>query len=601
VDGLKVQFSLAAPTTEPVRTLQVETDAGSLASVVAGTNDPQNIPTPPGKTQRLRLSVGVTDGKNPNGVSIAEITLPGLQPVSRLLVPSEDRQPSALVFRNQQIGRSACLHAGTRPLCRQGFAKDSEEPTGLMRSVELPQAASYQLQGTALPRDGAALEGMLTVPGAITASASSRAVTAPEGRPGAAVDRDQGTGWVASSSDLHPALTLKLPEARKLSGLQFLADPYLAASQPAEVALSFDGGTPVRRTVDAEGYVRFGARKARTIELTFTGTKPLVDFDSATGYAQTAPVGVAEVRVLGADDLRKALDPDSETGAYCGYGPGVRVDGVPADTQLKATVGDLLQRRPVTYTTCEHVPLQAGRHTLDVLATGAFVPVEATFTKAGYGNVSQTPVQGIDVWRPNPAELSVEVPAADERSVLTVAQNYNEGWEAYDGSGRKLTPIRVDGWQQGWILPVGPEQVVTARFMPDRMYRAGLLVGLLGLLVVIAAAVFFRRRSRHSRHRLREGRSVGPWVALGLGLAAGTFMSGWIGFAAVAIAAACTWFLSTRVLLAVLAGAVTVGTLIAVVQPWPDGGAGLTSGVVQASILFGCALALLSRPAGETS
>jgi arabinofuranan 3-O-arabinosyltransferase len=604
VDGLKVQFSLAAPTTEPVRTLQVETDAGSLTSVVSGSTEPQNIPTPPGKTLRLRLSVGITDGKNPNGVSIAEVSLPGMLAVSRLLVPSEDRQPSALVFRNQQIGRSACLHVGTRPLCRQSVARDSEEPTGIQRSVELPQAATYQLLGTALPKDGAALEALLTVPGAISATASSRAVTAPEGRPGAAVDRDLGTGWVADPTDGRPSLTLKLPAARKVSGLQFLTDPYLTASPPAEVAVRFDGGPPVTSKVDQEGYVRFAGRTARTIELNFTSTRPLVDFDSATGYARNAPVGVAEVRVLGADGLRKALDLDARTGAYCGYGPGVRLDGVPADTQVTATVRDLLQRRPVTFTTCgkdSTVTLQAGRHNLDVLAGGGFVPIETTWARAGFGNVSKTPVQSVDVWWSNPAELTVEVPAAEEQSVLTIAQNYNEGWEAYDGSGRKLTSIRVGGWQQGWVLPEGTEQVVTARFMPDRTYRAGLLVGLLALLSVIAMAVFFRRRSRHSGHRLREGRYVGTWAAVAVGLGAGAFMSGWIGLVAVAIAAACSWYLSGRRVIAVAAGVVLVGTLIAAVQPWPDGGAGMTSGVVQASILFGCALVLLSRPTGETS
>ena len=604
VDGLKVQFSLAPPTTEPVRTLQVDTDAGSLTSVVSGSGDAQSIPTPPGQTKRLRLSVGVTDGKNPSGVSIAEVTLPGMQAVSRLSVPATDRQPSALVFRNEQIGRSACLHVDTRPLCRQSVAKDSEEPTGLLRSVDLPRAASYQLHGTALPKDGATLERMLVVRGAITASASSRAVTAPEGRPGAAVDRDLGTGWVADPSDPAPSLTLKLPRARKLSGLQFLTDPYLTASQPTEVLLRFDGGAPTRSTVDSEGYVRFAERKARTVEVDFAETRPMVDFDSATGYAQTAPVGVAEVRVLGADDLRKALDLNSRTGAYCGYGPGVRVDGVPADTQLKATVRDLLQRRPVAFSTCgkdSAVPLQAGRHTVDVLAGGGFVPIETTLTKAGFSDVSVTPVQDVDVWRPNPAELTAEVPAADEQSVLTVAQNYNEGWEAYDGTGHKLTPIRIGGWQQGWVLPAGPEQVVTARFMPDRTYRGGLLVGLLALLSVIAMAVFFRRRSRHSGHRLREGRNVGPWVALVLGAVAGTVMSGWIGLAAVAVAAVCSWFLPKRVVLVVVAAVVTLGTLVAAVQPWPNGDAGVTSAVVQSSILFGCALALLSTFTGETS
>ena len=150
---------------------------------------------------------------------------------------------------------------------------------------------------------------------------------------------------------------------------------------------------------------------------------------------------------------------------------------------------------------------------MDVAAGKDFVPVEAAFTKAGFGKSAVTPVKGVDVWRPNPAELTLEVPPADEQSVLTVAQNYSEGWEAYDSSGHKLVPIRIGGWQQGWLLPAGPEQVVTARFMPDRSYRAGLLVGLLGLLSVATLAVFSRRRSRHSGHRLREASRIAPWLA----------------------------------------------------------------------------------------
>ena len=102
--------------------------------------------------------------------------------------------------------------------------------------------------------------------------------------------------------------------------------------------------------------------------------------------------------------------------------------------------------------------------------------------------------------------------------MLTVAQNFSTGWEAYDGSGRKLVPMRVGGWQQGWMLPAGPEQVVTARFTPDRDYRAGLLVGLFALPRRSGPGDLRPpRRSRHSGHRLREGR----------GRAVGRHRAGW--------------------------------------------------------------------------
>ncbi|TWD83713.1 arabinofuranan 3-O-arabinosyltransferase [Kribbella amoyensis] len=609
VSDLKVQFSLATPTTDPVRTLKVDTDNGSLTTVVAANDEPQAVPAPDGLTQRLRLSVGVTDGKNPNGVSIAEIALPGLTPASRLTVPGGlERQPDALVFRNQQAGRSGCLHARVRPLCRSAFGKDSEEPTGLYRSVDLPTGASYELRGTALPRDGEALERLLVVPGSITATASSRAVSAPEGRPGAVVDQDLGTGWIAAAGDTRPRLTLQLPGARKLQGLQFLSDPYLAASRPSEVAVRFDGGEPVTLAVTDEGFVTFPDRfrAVRTVELGFTATKPLVDVDSASGYTRTLPVGVAEVRVLGANDLRKAVDPGAATGAACGFGPSVRVDGVPAPTQVKATMRDVLQRRPVTYTLCggDGVPLQGGRHTIDVVASKDFVPVEAEFTKSGFTKPAGSVVQDLNVWRRDPARLTVEVPPAEEPSVLTVTQNFNPGWEAYDSSGRKLVAIRVGGWQQGWLVPAGSEQVVTARFMPDRTYRAGLLVGLAGLILVAGLTVFARRHAaRHSGHRLREATRLGAWPASVLVVAAGTFIAGWAGLAATVIGAVLAWYLAGRriTLIGVLAGVVLLGALVAAVQPWPDGGAGVTSGVVQGSTLLGLSLALLSRPTGDTS
>ena len=608
VNDLKIQFSLAEPTTEPVRTLKVETDRGSLTSAVAGSDQPQRVPAPTGLTQRLRLTVGLTDGKNANGVSISELSLPGLTPVSRLAVPSGlNRQPDALVFRNQQIGRSACLHAGIRPLCREGFAKDSEESTGLLRSVDLPEAAKYELQGTALPKDGAALERLLQVPGAITATASSRAVTAPEGRPGAAVDRDLGTGWIAAPDDSDPTLTLKLPQAKPVSGLKLLSDQYLAASRPSEVDVRLDGGEPLPLKVAKDGFVRFPGppKPVTSIELAITASTDLVDVDSATGLTRRLPVGVSEVQVLGADQARKALSPTAPTGAACGFGPSVQVDGIPAATELKGTIEDVLQRKPVSFALCQGktVPLQAGRHTVDVLAGSGFVPTELKLSKEGFGATAISPVKGVEIWRPNPATVTMEVPQADEKSVLTVGQNYNVGWEAYDSSGNKLTPIRIGGWQQGWLLPDGPEQVVTARFAPDRDYRAGLLMGLLAFAGVAGLAIFSRRRPRHSGHRLKEGRRLSPWFAAVLAVAAGTFMSGWIGLGATVLAAVLAWFLDGRrlVLIAVVAGVVLVGTLVAVGQPWPDGGAGLTSGVVQASVLLGCALALLSRPTGETS
>ncbi|TDD59177.1 DUF3367 domain-containing protein [Kribbella antibiotica] len=415
----------------------------------------------------------------------------------RVDVPAASRQPSALVLRNPQIGRSACLHLDSRSLCAPAPARDADEPGGLLRTVDLPRTASYWLNGTALPQDGPALERLLAGP--IGVSASSRAVAAPEGRPGVVVDQDITTTWVADAADRKPTLTLSLPSARKLTGFQFRTQLASSAGTPTEVTLGFDGGPATVYKPDADGYVRFVERTARIVEF---------------GFAPTAkPVAVSEIRVVGADELRQALRLDDKVGQSCGSGPVVKVDGEPTMTQVTATMRDLLQRRPVAFTTCDPGPvvLQTGRHEVDVLTNGGLVPTEVTLTKAGFGDVSVTPVQGVNLWRPNPAVLTLEVPATSKQSVLTVAQNYNEGWVAYDGTGRELTPIRVAGWQQGWVLPPGEEQLVNARFMPDRAYRAGLLVGSAAVLAVMAMAVFYRRRTR-SGHQLKAARWCSSWL-----------------------------------------------------------------------------------------
>ena len=78
---------------------------------------------------------------------------------------------------------------------------------------------------------------------------------------------------------MQPTITLKLPKARKLRGVQFLSDPYLAASRPKEVAVRLNGGEPVTLTVDREGFITFPDQSvlAGSLELKFTATEDVVD------------------------------------------------------------------------------------------------------------------------------------------------------------------------------------------------------------------------------------------------------------------------------------------------------------------------------------
>jgi arabinofuranan 3-O-arabinosyltransferase len=129
-------------------------------------------------------------------------------------------------------------------------------------------------------------------------------------------------------------------------------------------------------------------------------------------------------------------------------------------------------------------------------------------------------------WTENHRELTV--PHSDADRIVVVPESTNVGWVATAPDGSELTPIVVDGWQQGWILPAGTEGTVTLDFPTDHWYRLGIFGGLL-LLIPLAAAALWPRRGR--------GRDPGPaprtWGSATVGwlgvLAAATVIGGPVG------------------------------------------------------------------------
>jgi arabinofuranan 3-O-arabinosyltransferase len=102
----------------------------------------------------------------------------------------------------------------------------------------------------------------------------------------------------------------------------------------------------------------------------------------------------------------------------------------------------------------------------------------------------------IDQWSTNQRLVTIAPHTTD--LVLNVRENTNPGWVA-TLDGVRLTPVILDGWQQGWVIPAGLAGQVELHYTPDTPYRAALLVGAVLLLVLIVAAVAFllpRRRDR---------------------------------------------------------------------------------------------------------
>lgn len=175
----------------------------------------------------------------------------------------------------------------------------------------------------------------------------------------------------------------------------------------------------------------------------------------------------------------------------CGGGPDLVIDGRVVATALTGTVSDAAEYRPVDLAVCsDAVPLASGEHTLETVVGDPFTVTRITMAETTeLRSASARPVS-VDTWEAT--ERRVEV-GAGPATVLVVHEHFNEGWEAAL-AGERLAPVRVDGWQQGFVVPGGEAGTVSLTFAPGGAYRAALLAGGLLLLLLAAVAVVPSRR-----------------------------------------------------------------------------------------------------------
>jgi arabinofuranan 3-O-arabinosyltransferase len=173
-------------------------------------------------------------------------------------------------------------------------------------------------------------------------------------------------------------------------------------------------------------------------------------------------------------------------------------------------------------------------------------------------------------WEPD--RRSIAVPRAPVSRVLVVPESVNPGWVARTDDGAQLTPVIVNGWQQGWVLPAGQQGTVTLSFPSNGPYRTGLTVGLALLPVLLLMALVPARRPARPDHPARPWRP-GLLGLLGL-LGAGAMIGGAAGLIVFAAAMALTYLLRTRqrvldrvALLSAPAGLILAGALLSR-YPW---------------------------------
>jgi arabinofuranan 3-O-arabinosyltransferase len=594
--------------------LRVSTAAGTATTDVAATGAIQPLHVVPGRTGWLRITIA--DASRVSlaypGAGISDVLIPGVR-VTRLLQPAEDPaggQAASVAFSFHQQVPSPFAFA------------DPAATAPMARAFTVTRPAALRLEASALALPGPGLDALLDSlpgrsgppgPGVLQVSVASTPGAEPPGFPASLISGSAGMPWTAESTS--PVIHLSWQGRRRIGSLIVRPATGLP-SAPLTVKITSPDGTR-QASIGPGGQVRFATPLTTDrIDVSFPRVRQATVVTS-TGQLETLPVRLSRLSVPALAGLR-AVTPDEQArfNLACGQGPALTVDGRVYQTSVSGTVGQLSQYLPLQVRLCAPggtLSLGAGRHTLTAATPGTFAVTDLSLTSAGADPASAVATGAapgaatgaataasravtIRSWQPDQRLLGLGAGAA---SYLEVHENYNLGWAA-TLNGQRLTPVRLDGWQQGFLVPAGAGGMITLTFRPAATYHLALVASLLAaaLLLAIAAWSFTGRRRRGAGRD--AGHSGAPparytprWLSV-LAVTALIFVAG----GPVALAVPVLAWLAGRVRLPVLAfGAMAASGLLAAVRPFGTGLLGPFGWPAQACALVALAAALVAGTA----
>jgi arabinofuranan 3-O-arabinosyltransferase len=468
----------------PIRRVRVDAGGRQVEAVPDPANGFVRVSMPTTTTDTVRVTVTDVEGPARGVVAIRELHVAGADTSRSVVVaPTDADARTDFVFR-AEAHRRACAGGQLLPECDPSAARSGDEDTGLARTFSSTADGRWNLTGqvVALP-DDASMALLRPKDGGVRAVASSVLGNDPAVSGQLAVDTSDATAWSSSPGDLLPSLTLEWTGQRSLTSIR-VDTPTNGTRVPARVRLQWGGGY---RDVDLEPGEESTFSPIRTdrVQLYF----PLPPQPAG---APALPLTVTEVALGGLGDLERRIDPAAAVTTACGAGPGAEVNGQSVPTQVSGTVRDVLSGGALTLTSCgPDVTLRRGANHVTITPTDTFAASSVNLTSRQRQRVH--PVErSTEVGSWGAVRRTVRV-GPGEAAVLRVPENPNAGWRATLG-GRTLAAMRVDGWQQGYLVPAGAGGVVTLEFLPDRTYRDALILGtcVVALLLLLTSFSLWR-------------------------------------------------------------------------------------------------------------
>jgi arabinofuranan 3-O-arabinosyltransferase len=548
-----------------VRRVEVETATGTTTLRFDEAGKPISGALPYGETPWVRITAIGTDDGSPGvqfaitDLSITQYDARGFaHPVNirhTALVPAPP--PNAAVAQwdlgSDPLGRPGCAAALTNVQCAPSMALATESPATFSRTLSVPQPMSVLPTIWVRARSGPKLADLVSEPDTARAHGDSDLVDVL-GAAFAATDGDPATAWTAPQRVVQhktpPTLTLTLPQPTEVTGLRVTPSTAPVPAHPTMVAVDLGDGPQVR-TLKTSGPqdLPLMPRMTDTITISLLDWKDVID-RTALGFDQLKPPGLAEIAALGTDGrpiaaADAARNRTREVTVDCEHGPVIAIAGRFVHTSVNTTVDALLDGAPVTAQPCDAEPitLPTGEQELLVSPGPQFVVdgAELSGPLAAESTTSPATPAATGAW--GPARREVRVPGAKASRVLVVPESINPGWVARTSAGTRLTPLAVNGWQQGWVVPAGTSGTITLIFAPNSLYRAGLAGGL-ALLPLLALLAWWPQRRRPSDPAARPW-TPGPWAAVAM-LTAGAAIAGVAGVLVFGAALGMRWLLRNR-------------------------------------------------------
>jgi len=579
----------------PIATgLTVRTDAGAVTTAMRKTAQAQPLRVPPGRTRTLRITIASVTGGSPGGLGagLAGVSIPGIKVIRYLKVPQEAAGDLA--------GRIA--FSFERQVPSPASLANVAAYSPLARLFTTPRGATYQLRASAIAVPGPPLDGVLR--GLTPVRKNSLAVTAsstwgslPSLAPANLFSPGHAGSWIAGAGK--PVIGLSWQGMRTIRRMIIRPLPGFAAA-PEAVKITSPQGTRYAE-IGLDGLTEI-VPPLRTTQMSISF--PVVQYETTTqpvtGQLVNLPVGLSRLAIPALAGLRPAtLVPGARFSLPCGSGPRITIDGQARRTSVAGRVGALINFQPVSVRLCgtrSALWIAPGQHRLTASRPGAFTVTGLSLVSGGSpalprGSLTQSPhvhsgARSVQVLTWSQEYRSVRI-GPGTTSYLELHQNANPGWTA-SLSGRPLAPVRLDGWQQGFLVPAGAGGVVTLTFRPVKFYHVWIILSAAAAAGLLLAAVV-RRKGRKVVERMDQALPAlghaGPATATALAHAhtrdgaprsSSIQASTWFGLAAL------------TVMIGIVAGplALAVPVLALAGTRWPGWYAGIAAGgMIAAGVL----------------